>query len=221
MSKAILLRWKTDKGNFCKIIHRDILYQKFLAFTSNNEKANDSKVEDIKEIILSSDSISWNEKNINAPIPLVLEYWYPDGNTSQYTVQCTVEPEEMNIFIKNILEKVIFEYAKDTTITEIPENVQLTWIINGHKKEKEVSRLDLMDSFSSYIYTDPMNNGIAKKIMSIIPYCLSWYINWDNNAEINALYYEYGKVGFKNSISISGIHRKIWGEFKKLCDIEN
>lgn len=75
----------------------------------------------------------------------------------------------MNIFIKNILEKVIFEYAKDTTITEIPENVQLTWIINGHKKEKEVSRLDLMDSFSSYIYTDPMNNGIAKKIMSIIP----------------------------------------------------
>ena len=78
-----------------------------------------------------------------------------------------------------------------------------------------------MDSFSSYIYTDPMNNGIAKKIMSIIPYCLSWYINWDNDAEINALYYEYGKVGFKNSISISGIHRKIWEEFKKLCDIEN
>ena len=81
MSKAILLRWRTDKGNFCKIIHRDILYQKFLAFTSNNEKANDSKVEDTKEIILSSDSIYWNEKNINDSIPLVLEYWYPDGNT--------------------------------------------------------------------------------------------------------------------------------------------
>ena len=29
-----------------------------------------------------------------------------------------------------------------------------------------------MDSFSSYIYTDPMNNGIAKKIMSIIPWKL-------------------------------------------------
>lgn len=216
MSKAILLRWRTDKGNFCKIIHRDILYQKFLAFTSNNEKANDSKVEDIKEIILSSDSIYWIEKNINDSIPLVLEYWYPDGNTSQYTVQCTVEP-----FIKNILEKVIFEYAKDTTIKEIPEKVQLTWIIERHKKEKEVSRQELMDSFSSYIYTDAMNNGIAKRIISIVPYSLSWYINWDNDAEINALHYEYGEIGFKKNISIPGIHRKIWGEFKKLCDIEN
>ena len=215
MSKAILLRWKTDKGNFCKIIHRDILYQKFLAFTSNNEKANDSKVEDIKEIILSSDSISWNEKNINDSIPLVLEYWYSDGNTSQYTVQCAVEP-----FIKNILEKVIFEYAKDTTITEIPEKVQLTWTFKGHKQEKEVSRQELMDSFSSYIYTDAMNNGIAKRIISIVPYSLSWYINWDNDAEINALYYEYGEIGFKKNISIPGIQRKIWGEFKKLCDID-
>ena len=38
-------------------------------------------------------------------------------------------------------------------------------------------------------------------------------------AEINSLFYEFGETGFNRSISIPGIHRKIWGELKKLCDM--
>ena len=146
----------------------------------------------------------------------MLEYWYADGNTSQYTV----EPEEMHSDeVRKVLEKVLFERAEDARKKEIPENIQISWQLNGSKKKKEVNRKEVLDIFSQYIYTDAMNNGIAKRIMAIIPYSSSWYIDWDNDAEINALYYEFGETGFKRSISIPGIHRKIWGELRKLCDM--
>lgn len=215
MGKAVLLRWRTKGKEFCKVIHRDDLYKKFL--DASEKGVYFTKLEDFNEIIKNAESLYWDSDNVkNLKIPVVLEYWYADGNTSQYTV----EPEEMHSDeVRKVLEKVLFERAEDARKKEIPENINISWQLNGSKKKKEVNRKEVLDIFSQYIYTDAMNNGIAKRIMAIIPYSSRWYIAWDNDAEINALYYEFGETGFKRSISIPGIHRKIWGELKKLCDM--
>ena len=215
MGKAVLLRWKTKGKEFCKVIRRDDLHKKFL--DASEKGVYFTKLEDFNEIIKNAESLYWDSDNVkNLKIPVVLEYWYADGNTSQYTV----EPEEMHSDeVRKVLEKVLFERAEDARKKEIPENINISWQLNGSKKKKEVNRKEVLDIFSQYIYTDAMNNGIAKRIMAIIPYSSRWYIAWDNDAEINALYYEFGETGFKRSISIPGIHRKIWGELKKLCDM--
>ena len=215
MGKAVLLRWKTKGKEFCKVIRRDDLHKKFL--DASEKGVYFIKLEDFNEIIKNAESLYWDSDNVkNLKIPVVLEYWYADGNTSQYTV----EPEEMHSDeVRKVLEKVLFERAEDARKKEIPENINISWQLNGSKKKKEVNRKEVLDIFSQYIYTDAMNNGIAKRIMAIIPYSSRWYIAWDNDAEINALYYEFGETGFKRSISIPGIHRKIWGELKKLCDM--
>ena len=215
MGKAVLLRWKTKGKEFCKVIRRDDLHKKFL--DASEKGVYFIKLEDFNEIIKNAESLYWDSDNVkNLKIPVVLEYWYADGNTSQYTV----EPEEIHSYeVRKVLEKVLFERSEDARKKEIPENIQISWQLNGSKKKKEVNRKEVLDIFSPYIYTDAMNNGIAKRIMAIIPYSLGWYIAWDNDAEINSLFYEFGEIGFKRSISIPGIHRKIWGELKKLCDM--
>ena len=215
MGKAVLLRWKTKGKEFCKVIRRDDLHKKFL--DASEKGVYFTKLEDFNENIKNAESLYWDSDNVkNLKIPVVLEYWYADGNTSQYTV----EPEEIHSDeVRKVLEKVLFERAEDARKKEIPENINISWQLNGSKKKKEVNRKEVLDIFSPYIYTDAMNNGIAKRIMAIIPYSLGWYIAWDNDAEINSLFYEFGEIGFKRSISIPGIHRKIWGELKKLCDM--
>lgn len=215
MGKAVLLRWRTKGKEFCKVIHRDDLHKKFL--DASEKGVYFTKLEDFNEIIKNAESLYWDSDNVKKlKIPVVLEYWYADGNTSQYTV----EPEEMHSDeVRKVLEKVLFERAEDARKKEIPENINISWQLNGSKKKKEVNRKEVLDIFSQYIYTDAMNNGIAKRIMAIIPYSSSWYIAWDNDAEINALYYQFGETGFRRSISIPGIHRKIWGELRKLCDM--
>ena len=217
MGKAVLLRWKTEGKEFCRIVHRADLCEKVLSVISKNDDVCDSKLEDFKEIIKNAESIFWNADIIkDTTIPIVLEYWYADGNTSQYTIG----PEESSFNeIKETLGKILFENSEDTNGKEIPESIQLSWMVDGHRKEKEVNRQDVMSIFNPYIYTDAMNNGIAKRIMAITPYSLSWYIAWNNDAEINSLYYDFGEIGFRRSIPIPGIHRKIWGELKKLCDM--
>ncbi len=216
MSKSVLLRWRTNKKEFCKIVQREDLCSDFLAVASKHEDVFVSMVEDLNEIIRNAESIFWDADNVKKQkIPVVLEYWYADGNTSQYTV----EPEEMTTEIKEILEKVLFKKSEDDGKYEIPENIRISWLTNGERIEKVVSRRDVMSIFNPYIYTDAMNNGIAKRIMAVIPYSLSWYIAWDNPAEINSLFYEVGEPCIKKSITIPGIHRKIWGELKKLCDM--
>ena len=217
MGKVFLLRWRTNGKEFCKIVHRDDLYKKILALTSKNDDVYDSKLEDFKEIIKSAESVFWDTDIAkDTTIPFVLEYWYADGNTSEYTV----EPEEIHSDeVRKVLEKVLFERSEEDGKKEIPDNIQISWLLDGNKKEKKVNRKEVLDIFSPYIYTDAMNNGIAKRIMAIIPYSLGWYIAWDNDAEINSLFYEFGEIGFKRSISIPGIHRKNWRELKKLCDM--
>ena len=218
MSRAILLRWKKDGKEICIVLNRRDMGKEISSLLQEQENISNPIANDLKDIVQNAESIYWDAVAACecAENPVVLEYWYADGNTSTYTIK----PEEKNELIQRMLE-VIFKQMEHPLKKEIPEKVKFTWLIKGCKKEKNLSKLELIDIFSPYIYTDAMNNGIAKKITSIVPYSLSWYINWDNDAEINSLFYEYGEEGFKKSISIPGIHRKIWGEFKKLCDIEN
>lgn len=91
----------------------------------------------------------------------------------------------------------------------------MKWRRNGKIFQKEIEREKLMATFEGLIKGFSPNNMVSKQLAEVIPDASELYIDWDNPAEINQLYYTNNE-GTKG-IPIINSHSIVWAVLDGYC----
>lgn len=91
----------------------------------------------------------------------------------------------------------------------------MKWRRNGKIYQKEIGREKLMATFEGLIKGFSPNNMVSKQLAEIIPNASEMYIDWDNTAEINKLYYTNDKG--LGGIPIINKHSVVWAVLDGYC----
>lgn len=208
MDKEILLRWRRKGVEFWKKLEREKINNIFLslipAFPDQNENSKE-----LVDCIRIADSIFINW-DITIPAKykeMRIEYWFTDGNKNYLIIEKEKNP---------IIIALFNGFCMDGS--NIPSIFTMEWIVNEKKENKEIQREDVINIFQNLILRYADNNGISKRIVYIVPFVEKCYINWDNTAEINSLYYTTFD-GEEGGIPISATHKNVWNKLKIICGL--
>mgnify|MGYP004648356955 CR=1 FL=1 len=214
MKKRLFLRWKNEDKNFCTVEYADVLKKKI-----EDVLADYSPSPELEELITNFTAIEGFYFDVdsikkNSKADIIFEYWFDDANSGTFIIEATEDA-------RNILDKALIKpYVLGRKKWCIPDTFNMRWKKDGKNYNKDMAREEFIERFQRYIIEDATNNGISKKLVVFAPLFNDCYISWDNDAEINSLYYKrYWEGNNTKGIPIPGIHRKIWGELRKICDI--
>lgn len=209
MEKEILLRWKRNQIESWRKMKREELNNIFLAlippFSGKNE--NSKELVDIIRVV-ESIFINWTITLPEEYKEMRLDYWFADGNKGSLAINKDENPIIIALFNGICMEN-----------SNIPSTFKMEWMVNGKEESKELDRENVRDIFQKLVFEYADNNGISKKIVSIVPYVEKFIINWDNTGEINSLYYTILDSDELKGIPISATHKEVWKRLKMICGL--
>ncbi len=101
----------------------------------------------------------------------------------------------------------------------VKKEIILKWKKDGKMYSKKVKRRKIFAIFKELAEKFSSNNEISLKMLEIIPATSEIEVNWDNNADVNCIYYTIDG-GVTKGIPVISSHKLVWGEMRKLCAIE-
>lgn len=209
MDKEILLRWKRNKNESWRSMERDELENVFLALIPTFPNKNENSKELVNIIrVAESIFIDWDTTLPSEYKEMRLDYWFTDGNKGALIVNKDENPIIISLFNGFCMEN-----------SNIPSTFNMEWMVNGREESKKIDRDDVKKVFQQLVFKYADNNGISKKIVSIVPYVEKFVINWDSTGEINSLYYTTLDSDEDKGIPISATHKEVWKRLKMICGL--
>lgn len=209
MDKKILLRWKRNKNESWRSMERDEMKKVFLALISTFSNQNENSKELVNIIqVAESIFINWDTTIPSEYEKMILDYWFTDGNKGTLIFNKDENPIIISLFNGFCMEN-----------NNIPSTFNMEWMVNGEKNSRELNREDVRKTFQQLVFKYADNNGISKRIVSIVPYVEKFIINWDNTGEINSLYYITLDSNEVKGIPIFAAHKEVWKILKMICDL--
>ncbi|MCI8411683.1 MAG: hypothetical protein HFJ40_04505 [Clostridia bacterium] len=101
------------------------------------------------------------------------------------------------------------------------KTINLQWIENEEKYEKDISREDIINIMQSLKNGFDENNEISKKMCEVLPKTVSILIDKDRNEQVDipTIAVKYEKDNDKHMIGIRRCHKIIWGIFNEYCKL--
>lgn len=199
--KDHVIRWKKGNKEFFIVMDKENLVEKII-----QDIINVTDIEELTRIIQVSDDIFIDWDKTKETGNLKLYFWITDGSKGK---KC-IEHKPVIQLLKSICNDGNY----------IPDIFTMEWQIEGQKHKKTLERKQVENMFQVLLDGNPENNEISKRIVHILPMMQEAYINWDNTAKNNSLYYKtYDDSENYKGIEIISHHKKVWTELKKICDM--
>ena len=205
MKNHVIVRWRKNSKDFFAVKEKEEVTEGINALIVQHLISSlDS--EELTRIIHISDDIFINWDETEETEPLELRFWIPDGSQGKMNIE--------NKLVRNLLSQ------KCDSGKDIPDKFTIRWMLAGKEQVKILDREQVKKEFQTMLEMNPEDNDISKRIVHIMPMLKEAYINWDNTAENNSLFYKtLDDCDKYKGIEIIGHHKKVWTKLKELCDM--
>lgn len=206
MEENVRIRWKRNSKYYCENLIKIVLIKTFEDLLEKYPQ-NNSNSKELKRIIRISEDIFINWDETKATEDLKLYFWIADGSRGKLLIG----PEHK--IVRMLLNGYCFAGE------EIPNEFKMRWNIQGAEHVKILDRYQVQKEFEIILERNPENNEISKRIVHIMPVIKEAYVNWDNTANDNYLYYQLLEEDKCEGIRIGCHHKKVWNKLKQICDM--